>query len=377
MTDEHSEYSVKLAWQTALEIRGCPPDRILFSGERSNDMKQKHLQSCPFCRERLEHEDLFAEVDKIGISREREKTDAEQDIGPGQIRLVDPDLGGWGPRNRYYNPPHVLVLKLLSGPGAAVEVAQIHTDELLSGPGDVDLGQGQGYAQAWNTYTLAAKDLDNLQGLVSEDLTKQILALSGQEPEPVDQYTVLFYFRQLELAVGSFVASRSINRLLADHEADKQESSVKAIQDLDPESLRRQLTAQQPELILPENVSSALELIGLASFQDQALAASDTAQAVEAKWLSLKQQGPEIQPARIALTLMERTQTECILAGRLLPEGTQADCLYAWWQAENSIRPAEESRLSPNGQYFHVQFSGLPEPQSNKEKISLLFCPHE
>ncbi len=377
MTDENSGYSVKLAWQTALQIRGCPPDRILFSGDRSSDIKQKHIQSCPFCRERLEHGDLFADVDKIKISLEKEKTDAEQDIRPGQVRLVDPGLGGWGPRNRYYNPPHVLVLKLLPGPAAAVEVAQIHTDELLSGPGDVDLEQGQGFAQAWNTYTLAAKDLDNLQGLVSDNLTKQVLALSGQEPDQVNKNTVLFYFRQLELAVGSFVASRSINGLLADHEADKEESTVKAIQGLDPEELGRELSTRQPELILPVQASSALELIGLASFQDKAFAAADTTQAVEAKWLAIKDQGPEIRPAQIAVTLTERTKTECTLAGRLLPEGTQADCLYAWWQTENRILPAEKSVLSPDRQYFHVRFSGLSEPQSGREKISLLFCPHE
>ncbi|MFW6055400.1 MAG: hypothetical protein ACOC9D_05790, partial [Thermodesulfobacteriota bacterium] len=143
---------------------------------------------------------------------------------------------------------------------------------------------------------------------------------------------------------------------------------------LDPEELGRELGTRQPELVLPVQASSALELIGLASFQDQAFAAADTSQAVEAKLLTITKQGPEIRPVRIAVTLMERTKTECTLAGRLLSEGIQADCLYAWWQGEGSVRPAEENVLSPDRQYFHVRFSGLPEPQRGEEKVSLLFC---
>lgn len=375
MSLENSGYSIKLAWQTALITRGCPPDSILFSATPSPETREKHIQGCPFCQERLEHKDLYAGIDQSEISLEEKKSDAKQKIRPGQIRLVNPDLGGWGPRNRYYNSPNVLVLKLLPEPAAAVEVAQVHTQELLSGPGDVQL-KDQGFAQSWNTYTLAVRDLGRIQGIASTDLTEQVRAFSRNEPEPISENRVLFYFRQLELSVGSCIASRSINGLLADQEADQGQSPPEAIQDLDPRDLRRQFRTKQPELILPEKVSSALELAGLASFQDRAFAAADTRQAVEAKWLTPKEQGPEISPAQVAVTLMERTTTQCTLAGRILPAGIQAGRVHAWWQAEGNVRPAEKSLLSPDGHYFHVQFADLPEPLRGKEKISLLFSPH-
>ncbi len=368
--------AVKLAWQSVLMIRGCPPDSVLFSADQTDARISQHLQGCPFCRERLEQADLYSTVEDAAAPKDLVEAAEAPAVRPGDIRPVCATLGGWGPRNRYYNPPRILVLKLLTDPAPAAVVAQIHAESLLQGPGDVDLGTGLGFAESWNTYTLALADLGPLQTIVPGDLTARILASADAEGPELDPDAILFYFRQLELAVGSFVACRSLEKLLAGLEADPTESDPESELTPDNDALRRQVAAEFPELLLPQQAASALELIGLASFQDAALAAADDTKTVEAKWAALDSRNMAIKPADCSISLLERLKNGLVLNGRILPPGTRAKTIKAWWQGQQHVLAADQARLSPDRQYFHIRFSGLPRPDADKEKISILFIPH-
>jgi hypothetical protein len=84
----------------------------------------------------------------------------------------------------------------------------------------------------------------------------------------------------------------------------------------------------------------------------------------------------DIKPANCSISLLERLENGLVLNGRILPPGTRAKTIKAWWQGQQHVQAADQARLSPDRQYFHIRFSGLPRPGADKEKISILFIPH-
>ncbi|MBW2328574.1 MAG: hypothetical protein JRF04_02980 [Deltaproteobacteria bacterium] len=80
-----------LAWQ----LRCCPPDAVL-TGEMSDELKQ-HLQLCPFCRR--ERADPLPSVQ---LNLPPAAATEKQQPQAGELWSLQPSLGGWGVKIRYY-----------------------------------------------------------------------------------------------------------------------------------------------------------------------------------------------------------------------------------------------------------------------------------
>lgn len=205
------------------EQRACPPDEVLFARERSRE-KEAHLGYCRYCNERLEMttedhrawQELGDRLKPLIVENGQNPSPA-----PGQIWSLDRErLGGWGPYDRYYNPPLVLVLQLQDN-GRTVRVAQVCAEEDLKGDdgADVWLDEGIGFAESWNVYSVHRDDLKACRGEVDRSLAKQVLEQS-RKLSLLKEVSVDFQrFRELEVQVGAFVAMRAMPQVVEEVES--------------------------------------------------------------------------------------------------------------------------------------------------------------
>ncbi len=187
----YDKWEFKMAWELAMQTRCCPPDEILFSPDYKKEV-EKHIQFCSSCEEVLgqPYSNLFE--NHLKSFKKHLKSlpkDSENKVIPGQIWSVKSELGGWGPKNRYYNPPLVLVLKQ-GGYTDTVLVSQIYDDDTFFGQGDVHLGKNiVGYAESWNLYTLRPTDLEILFGSADDDVVQQVLSERDKNIPPIKNTT--------------------------------------------------------------------------------------------------------------------------------------------------------------------------------------------
>ncbi|AJY69786.1 hypothetical protein RW64_09360 [Geobacter sulfurreducens] len=201
------------------EQRACPPDDVLFAVERSEEL-MAHLGYCRYCNERLEmtadDRSAWEELSRR-LKQQLSENRPELAPAPGQVWSLDRKrLGGWGPYDRYYNPPLVLVLQLQDN-GQTIRVAQICAEEDLKGDdgADVWLDDSIGFAESWNVYSVHRGDLNVCRGEVDETPVFQVLA-QPHSPSPAnDIHPLIRSFRELEVQVGAFVAMRAMPQVMA------------------------------------------------------------------------------------------------------------------------------------------------------------------
>lgn len=211
----------QLAWQNAFELRGCPPEALLFCNSKAPELAA-HIALCGICKEKLESagDDLSPWVK---LAEQLPAKSIHKSPGaipsPGQIWSLSRRLSGWSPANLHYNAPNVLILEIVKENECLLKVAQTHTAAELMGTGDVWLAKWCGFAETWNTYYICKEDLEFCRGTIEARVLAKVLSTLQQVGERCgkhhesSEYTfnasIVDQFRKLEIEVGSYCAARS------------------------------------------------------------------------------------------------------------------------------------------------------------------------
>ena len=240
---------------------------------------KEHLQDCPSCRQ-------FRETWPNGLSINSPDcdVDSEKNPQPGELWGISTKMRGWGEKNRYYNPPVVLITGTIADYGFAV--VQIYDDILLASQDDVlllgpDDGELIGFAQPWNRYSLHRGNLDICLGRVTESCLHAVTcllevgkAMEQEQKTAPKQGSLLWFFRNMEVETGWYFSRQAMGDLMDSYGAAEQADNGITL------SYLRTRLAGQP-VIMPDIVfdESDLESFLCAVVPDDgllALAAADT-----------------------------------------------------------------------------------------------------
>lgn len=209
----------KIALRALYELRFCPPDEVLFSASPEEELKA-HLGYCQYCQERLA---MNASERKAWEQlASRMKPASQQQVSrkpqPGQVwSLSRGRLSAWGPYDRYYSPPLVLLLSAVKE-DKLFRVVQICSELELQDEGDVRLSEAIGFAESWNIYTVHLNDLSTCCAEVDTDYVHQIQSASCKPLLESDR-PIVRQFRELEVQVGAFMAMQALPQVMAEVEA--------------------------------------------------------------------------------------------------------------------------------------------------------------
>ncbi len=367
-------------WQIALNIRTCPPDVILLK-EKSENLT-RHIHSCYMCRMNLD-----IQVDETWTWPE-----VYQELGntsgpdPGQIRKISNELAGWGPKDRYYNPPLVLILDVIDE--HAVHVAQIYPGQEFKSEDDVYL-DGFGYVQPWNTYTMGIQDLEGVLGTTYLHIPRMILGKS-EEYFHADEDSMLYLFRCMEIEVGSFFSQQSVARLVQNLEHEETESVrglvVKAIHhSIEITSLKN---SDDPLFELARMDMSELKQAVLVKagkpepvpgfFEDKQsfkMAASDEDN-IQAKMIVLDDTGLEIkgfQSGLVTIMSTDRSDNQLKIFGKVDPDFVQASEIFAWWDTPERPIPSDPVEFSDDHSLFTAFFPEMTRQDYLKGRLMVIF----
>lgn len=227
MSGQRDEIKLRLAWQTAYELRTCPDGETLHAALPDEKLK-KHLEICHVCRGKREmqenereawkslREKFAALVMKPGSGTEKQA---------GQVWTIKREFGGWRDDGRFIRPPCVLLLEKIEGT-SGWRVAQLYNDKRLMGNGDVALDDCYGFAEAWNCYSMKDDRLDVCLGVVKPEELTQVIAASVRVHDPAPEGSILSFFRRMEIEVGSFVAVPAVVELVEEWEACPSENEA-------------------------------------------------------------------------------------------------------------------------------------------------------
>jgi hypothetical protein len=138
----------------------------------------------------------------------------------GQIWSLDSSrLGGWGPYERYYTPPIVLLLQFQDN-GTTARVAQICSEVSLQGDDNADiwLCDSIGFAESWNVFSVHRDDLMACRGEVDKSIAGQVLEQSNSIKQESALSPAIRQFRELEVQVGAFMAMQAMQQVMAEVE---------------------------------------------------------------------------------------------------------------------------------------------------------------
>lgn len=210
MTEIHTMHPAYLAWKAAWRMRCCPPDALLF-GKNTREL-QRHLRTCPWCsEERQQHLTETFSFPEIKPTREKTKLPS-----PGELWSLKQELGGWGPKNRYYAPPLVVII---ASHKHSVEVCQTYGDTQLAGEDDLEFESNKiGFCQPWNRYTLRLEDLASCFGAVFSSIDQRFFTAGKKQEQPFETGSLLWFFRQMEVETGFFFATKAVATLMNQYE---------------------------------------------------------------------------------------------------------------------------------------------------------------
>lgn len=194
------------AWRDLVQARACPPWRLLFA-EPSTELEE-HVARCRWCREDREDADAAAlQATAEELSSRKREVPIQPTPTPGEIWTMRSDLAGWGEPYRYFNPPHVLVLRAFSG---AVYVAQICDDIAFATPRDVLLpAEVNAFAEPWNRFIVQSADLHRQVATVPLDTVTAVRRASGASADYAGS-ELLHSFMDLELQTASWFCSAPV-----------------------------------------------------------------------------------------------------------------------------------------------------------------------
>lgn len=373
----YESWEMRLAWQIAWQARGCPPGRVLRAGEIGGDPRLgEHLAQCPFCSdEAREGPGLEAWRSLATEMREGAVPPASERPSPGQVWTVRSDLAGWGPKNRFYNPPSVLVLETETGVPKAVRVAQVYDDMRLSGPGDIAIG-GDFFAEAWNVYTLSEDDLERCVADFQETAARMVADSTVRAAAAeLEESSLIMAFRRLEVEVGAFFSSASVARLMA---AVEHPASVRLLECFPtPETLIRYLEEAHPGIRVPQTAGDTLSTLAVTRLPEAQL---PMAAASEGEWVGFNRvrlvgKGVELEAATASISVWQETPGGLLVGGTLdNAPGTHAE-LFAWWAGRSGrITHPSESDFDPSEGFFRFRFADLDPEERQGGQLLLLLC---
>jgi hypothetical protein len=220
MNGRRDDIKLKLAWQTAYELRTCPDGGTLHAPVPDDNLK-RHMKICHVCRDKREmgqdelnswkalREKFAALAMKPGSGTKKQA---------GQVWTIKREFGDWRDDGRFSRPPCVLLLEKVEG-SSGWRVAQLYSDKRLMGSGDVELDDCHGFAEAWNCYSMKDDRLDVCLGGVRPEELTQVIAASDRVHEPAPEGSILSFFRRMEVEVGAFVAVPAVVELVEEWEA--------------------------------------------------------------------------------------------------------------------------------------------------------------
>lgn len=364
-------------WQVAVNLRVCPPDSVLFGGQ--DEILQRHIKTCYMCRENISTE--FKETwtwPDLSLKRQEDTR-----LNPGQIWKLSSELAGWGPKDRYYNPPEVLVLEILED--RAVKVAQVYPGDEFMTDDDIHIID-YGMAEPWNIYTLNQTDLEFFQGIASMDIVLQVLQKSEKYFE-ADEDSFLFLFRSMEIEVGSFFSQQSLGRLLDEMEGREISVDGQEILDmLEQSGLPLELTQEQdPFFQLAKTDFSDLQKVypfdaGKSepvarvriSSQPQAMAAADKAN-LRVNIFVLDEAGLEIRTGLVSVLNRSRCGNCLYISGKTGQDFPGfLECL-AWWETPEKNVPASRIEFLDDSPLFEIRFDDISSDEHLRGKLVIIF----
>ncbi len=334
MITKEEEFLQRLAWQSLYCLRACPPDAILFAADPGAEC-QAHMTLCPFCRERLEQRSARKAL-PLGTSLpELPKRPA---VSAGQIWSLEPYLAGWGPGDRYYNPPLVLILAVLDIPHRVVQVAQLAPNETLLGVDDLVLEDAHGTAEAWNVYTVRIDDLHRCWGETNPRNVREVIRLSELDIPVPDG--IIRMFRDLETDVGAFFAMQSIGKALSVEEAI-----------LEMDALR----SSNPDWTFPEDLDDPFLAAALAT-PPRSLLSLAAANEEHIDVTVMRTRDADVQLSMTRAFLVDKREKDDGIRYFFELDGEVSDCREIQvWVRNGDCRKLETVYFEPDSPYFTIQ----------------------
>lgn len=370
--------SKRLAWRSAYEQRACPSDDILFAAAQSEEL-QAHLGFCLFCNERLEMtNDERKAWEKIADRLHRQCKPLDRMHEPGQLWSLSQKRAGWGPRERHYNPPLVLILSKIDDENG-FRVAQVCSERELMGQGDVWLGDHIGFfAEGWNIYSLHRKDIETCwdDSLVKEKARfqqiKKALAV-GLNVQPAED-PLIYSFRELEVSVGAYFSMQSVPQLVLEYEENLAPATNEAFLLNIFGSLTEAYQTFADRYNLPEFADSLIELLTGARDPKCPLPVAAATGAQLPVNIVIKQPDGDIVIRTIGSTLTNDDWQDDIyfVAGRLDEAPQEELYLLASLICDGKIISECQNKIGKDSIYFDIVFRGVPKEESRIKNLNFL-----
>ncbi|WP_148045714.1 hypothetical protein [Desulfosoma caldarium] len=287
-------------------------------------------------------------------------------------------LSDWGPKNRYYNAPLVLVLESLPELPSVFRVALVHDFPDLAGPLDVAVAPGI-FAEPWNTFacrnvhgecpvlSVPASVLHEVQQRAQPPCE----SLHAEDTFPNNpQQAFLSAFRRLEIEVASFFAQRILEDLMV-----FQENPVTAALEsvlTDPQAFR---TAFSPWLRLDAQAEPSLKTLLTAPWADESLpmAAAPAQETLAVRIVRLRESVPVLEVATGELSVCQPTRDGFLVGGRVLSKLSQAAEMHAVWlvSSRESLWP-DHVDLDADTGYFRLVFPRVPKPSASPKTLRIM-----
>lgn len=367
----YEPWEAKLAWQIALQARGCPPDPILY-GETGGELSA-HLAQCPFCWEM--RSSGTGSLDETGLAREIARHAPAHPLRaprPGAVCTISRRLAGWGPKGRYYNPPLVLLLELLPDVPGGARVVPLYDDPRLAGPGDIFLESGL-FAESWNAFAVAVDDLECCRGSVEEERLQEVLSAVGADWGDPPAGTPLEAFRRLEVELAAFLALQALSGLM-DH---REFGPIEELEALFPDgaSLKAALADDYPNVAWPEAPMDAPALLAHARFREAgaAMAAAGDVHMVGANLVVIRGGNLALQHTLCEIRHFSASEEGLVLGGRVLSPLVERVELFAQWVREGTPpRDCDRSSIDAAGGFFRIMFRNMTEDRFKSGRLVLL-----
>lgn len=369
----------KNAWMRAWRMRCCPPDVELYAGKQPG-MLENHLQICPWCR-----------ADKAEIfptsSPEKPRTSQFSRELPrtGELWLVKPELGGWAEKSRYYNGPVVLIVD--DSDEKTANVLQIYDDDYFKGPGDVALASASrhspdehpaGFAEPWNRYSLTKDDLVVRLGKVTRDVVEKCRAFSLVPSIEIEQGSLLWFFRNMEVETGFYFARQSIANVLHDNQIQMSRKKTTRLHSISTEQLILQLQqlSLQCKKTLPKD-AGVLEVLASCSLPGDRLplAAADTDKSAFALvFICGAGRLESYTTCTFTLHQTEIQKNSLLVSGTLPDEVVDFDEFYCWWEREGKMVPPDQGSAGYDRRVFWATFSQAEAIKSQEKYEIIIRC---
>lgn len=368
------DLKLKLAWQTAFELRTCPVDSVLFGVADEN--LERHLRICHRCREKL---DMPAqEREAWGLLQRRFAESARKPAAPsvktpGQVWSTAKGLGRWHKDGYFRNVPMVLLLAPIPD-SRGFKAVQLYHERALAGDGDVWLGDEFGFAEAWNCYTVHEDALEGCWGAISEALLKEVRETAAMEPSPVPENSIQYYFRKMEVSVGAGVSLSSVASLTREYEAERAEETL-----LDRVRRLVSIDALKDALRgwgIPAGADDVLRLAALAvpPPDKTPLTASGPHLCRTINHMILHGSSVVMEPALTELTFSEWQGDGYLVSGRLSTPVSLPAHVFAVL-GDTGIE-ADLFRIAEGERDFDLLFSGASKEESRPENLEIVMVTY-